>query len=89
MLSYFLGATLIVQELIGTIKHSYVPVSFKEKLLEVAEDFHFEQLVTTPTRGPNVLDLCFVSHPDLFTLCQTAPGISDHDSIIVKFSTQN
>ena len=30
---------------------SYVPVSLRVKLLEVAEDFHFEQLVTTPTRG--------------------------------------
>ena len=54
----------------------------------MVEEFHFEQLVTTPTRGPNILDLCFVSHPDLFTLCQTAPGISDHDSVIVEFSTQ-
>ena len=71
-----------------TLLDSYVPVSLREKLLEVAEYFHFEQLVTTPTRGPNILDLYFVSHPDLFTLRQTTPGISDHDSVIVEFYTQ-
>ena len=54
----------------------------------MAEEFHIEQLVTTPTRGPNILDLFFVSHPDLVTSCQTVPGISDHDSVIVEFSTQ-
>ena len=47
----------------------------------MAEEFHIEQLVTTPTRGPNILDLLFVSHPDLVTSCQTVPGISDHDSV--------
>ena len=35
-----------------TLLDSYVPASFREKLLEVAEDSHFEQLVTTPTRSP-------------------------------------
>ena len=54
----------------------------------MAEEFHIEQLVTTPTRAPNILDLFFVSRPDLVTSCQNAPGISDHDSVIVEFSTQ-
>ena len=71
-----------------TLLDSHVSASFREKLLEVTEEFHIEQLVTTPTRGPNILDLFFASHPDLFTSCQTAPGISDHDSVIVEFSTQ-
>ena len=34
-----------------TLLDSHVSASFKEKLLEVAEEFHIEQLVTTPTRG--------------------------------------
>ena len=71
-----------------TLLDSHVSASFREKLLDVAEEFHIEQLVTTPTRGPNILDLFFASHPDLVTSCQTAPGISDHDSVIVEFSTQ-
>ena len=54
----------------------------------MAEDFHFEQPVTTPTRGSNILDLFFISHPDLVISCQTAPSISDHDSVIVEFLTQ-
>ena len=63
--------------------------SFQEKLLEMAEDFHFKQLVTTPTRGSNILDLFFISHPDLVISCQTAPGVSDHDSVIVVFKLKS
>ena len=36
-----------------------------------------------PYQGPNILELFFVSHPDLVTSCQTAPGI-----IIIEFSSQ-
>ena len=54
----------------------------------MADDSHLEQLVTTSTRGPNTLDLFFVSFSDFVTLCQTAPGISDHDSAIAEFSSQ-
>ena len=72
-----------------TFLNSYVPASFREKLLEVAEDSYFEQLVSTPTRRPKSW-IFFVSHPDLGISCQAAPSISDHDSrsVIVKFSTQ-
>ena len=71
-----------------TLLDSYAPASFREKLLKVAEDFHIEQLVTTPTMRPNILDLLFVSHPDLVISCQTVPGISDYDSVIIELSFQ-
>ena len=47
-----------------TSLNSYVPASFRKKLLQIADDSHLEQLVTTSTRGP---DLFFMSHPDLVT----------------------
>ena len=71
-----------------SLEESYVSVPFREKLLSITEDFHFEQLVTTPTRGVNILDLLFVSHPDLVTSCETSPGISDHSAIVAEVSTQ-
>ena len=37
---------------------------------------------------PNILDLFFISYLDLVISCQTAPTISDHDSVIVEFCTQ-
>ena len=33
-----------------------------------------------------MLDLCFVTHPDVIHLCQVIPGLSDHDEVLVKFS---
>ena len=36
---------------------------------------------------PNILDLFFISYLDLVISCQTAPTISDHDSVIVECFT--
>ena len=44
-----------------------------------------EQIITQPTRGTNILDLCFTSHPDLSQGFTIVPGLSDHDAVIVSF----
>ena len=64
----------------------YLPAHFRESLLEFAHDFLLEQIVLKPTRGDNILDLCFTSHPDSINQCITVPGFSDHtyDAVIVK-----
>ena len=49
-------------------------------------DFYLNQIVASPTRGSNVLDVCFVTHPDVDHLCQVIPGLNDHDAVLVKFS---
>jgi len=51
-------------------------------------ELHLEQLVSTPTRRNNILDLLLASHPDLLISCQTTPGISDHSTVVAEFSTQ-
>ena len=38
---------------------------------------------TSLTRENHILDLYFTSHPSLVKACQTVPGISDHDIIVV------
>ena len=38
----------------GAITNSYVSASFREKLIEVSEEFHLEQLVLEPTRQHNI-----------------------------------
>ena len=68
-----------------SLTNSYVTVPFREKLLS---SFHLEQLVTTPMRGTNILDLFLTSHPDVVMSCQTAPGISDHNAIVAEIFTQ-
>ena len=54
-----------------------------ETLLQIADDFHLEQVNLNPTRRQNVLELLFTSCPALVTSCSTGPGISDHDHIVV------
>jgi len=68
----------------GNLTESYLPAHFREFLLEFVQDFLLEQIVLNPTRGNNILDLCFTSHPDSINQCKTVTGFSDHDTAIVE-----
>ena len=52
-----------------------------EQLLETCSQFNLEQMITTPTRQMNILDLFLTNKPSLVTSCDTIPGLSDHDAI--------
>ena len=67
---------------------SYASVACRRKLLSIAELFHLEQIVLTPTHGPNILDLCFTSHPDNILSSVCMPGLSDHDAVLIRFCSQ-
>ena len=43
-----------------------------------------EQIILEPTRGDNILDLCFTSHPGSIHHYKTVPGLSDHDAVIIE-----
>ena len=62
----------------GSLINSYIPTPFHERLIEIADDLRLDQIVKAPTRGLNILDLCFTTHPDKVDGCQTIPGLSDH-----------
>ena len=70
----------------GNLIDSYSPASFHKSLIEFVQDFLLEQIVFEPTRGDNILDLCFTTHPGIIHQCQTVPGFSDHHmhAVIVK-----
>jgi len=51
-----------------------------------AHNSMLEQIVTQPTRGNNILDLCFTTHPDYIEQCTTVPGFSDYDAVIVDLT---
>ena len=44
----------------------------------------FTQMINTPTRGSNVLDIFITDRPSLVESCDTVDGISDHEAIFVK-----
>ena len=72
----------------GTLLESYLPAATREALLQFSNHHYLDQIVLQPTRANNILDLCFTSHPGKIELCNTLPGLSDHEAVFVKFSAQ-
>ena len=68
--------------------NSHIPLKQKkaecEYLLKTAADFHLEQLNLHATRKENILELFFSSCPETVLSCDTGPGISDHDHILIS-----
>ena len=52
-----------------------------ELMLDIAENFHFEQKVTKPTRLNNIFDLVFTTIPDCVSDISNIPGMSDHEAV--------
>jgi hypothetical protein len=54
-------------------------------LLEMMGTFGMTQCNCTPTRGVNLLDLCFTNNPDCITNINTVPPLStsDHDGLFI------
>ena len=70
----------------GSLINSYASAPFHEQLIDIANDLHLDQIIQIPTRGLNILDLCFTTHPDKIDRCETFPGLSDHCAILISFS---
>ena len=41
----------------GSLINPYVSAPFHERLIEIANDLHLDQIIQVPTRGLNILDL--------------------------------
>ena len=54
---------------------SYVSKQFWESLVTFTNELMLKQIVSQPTRGPNILDLCFMLHPDHSQGCTVIPGL--------------
>jgi len=73
----------------GSLVDSYITANFRKSLITFAHNFMLEQIVTQPTRGNNILDLCFTTRPDYIEQCTTVPGFSDRDVVIVDLHTSH
>ena len=70
----------------GNLTESHVSLLFRESLIiEFAQDFLLEQIILEPTRGDNILDLCFTSHPSFINQYKIVPGFSGHEAVIEIF----
>ena len=50
--------------------------------ITIVTDQNLDQLKLEPTRMKNILELVFLSRPDI-TSCTTGPGISCHDHLVI------
>lgn len=57
-------------------------------MLEIVRDNYISQVNFQPTRERNILDLLFVTSPDLVESVPTVPGMSDHEVIIANIDTK-
>ena len=54
-----------------------------QSLLDIMNLHNLQQINLQPTRGSNILDLCFTSSPGVVDKIQTTPGFSDHDHMVL------
>jgi len=52
-------------------------------LLDIASEYGLTQIRDKPTREGNMLDLALTNNPSLIKTSGNAPGISDHDIVII------
>ena len=68
----------------NTIKPGGNQLQSHQELLDIIDEFGLEQMQTNPTRQDNVLDLYFTNIPSLVKSCETIPGISNHDMLVIN-----
>ena len=61
--------------------------TFYRDCLEVLDNCLLEQMVTSPTRGQNILDLFLTTNPTLVDNVSITPGLSDHDIVLIATTT--
>ena len=55
--------------------------------LDFLLDNALTQMVSTPTRGTNILDIFITDRPSLVESCDTVDGIGDHEAVFVRSLT--
>jgi len=64
--------------------YTTVPYNFVKNPLTLYLIMHgLSQLVDSPTRKENILDIFATSRHSLVSKCMTIPGISDHEAVLI------
>ena len=58
--------------------------TLSNQLINITQDYNLHQVVTSPTRESNILDLVFTNVPFLVQNASIHPGLSDHDIVSVE-----
>ena len=67
----------------NSVKTGGNQIQLHQELLNIMNEFGLEQMQMKPTREGNILDLYLTNNPSLVKSCETIPGLSDHDMLVV------
>ena len=67
----------------NTIIDNRYPLILCDQILDFVTDYGFLQLVQSPTRNNNTLDIFFTNQPSFVESCEVIPGISDHEIVSI------
>ena len=67
-----------------SINGNTYPLNISNIFLNFLDTNGLCQIVSTPTRGTNVLDIFLTNRPSLIETCNVVDGISDHEPVAVK-----
>ena len=59
------------------------PIAMNSAFIDAIHDVGGEQIVSSPTRKDNILDVIITNRPTLVNKCINIPGLSDHDAILL------
>ena len=79
-------------EVIPTINSGYTLDKQNQaiKLLDIANEHFLQQMIDTPTRGKNIIDLIYVSNPELIdeiSVEETTKSLTDHNVIYFDYKS--
>ena len=63
-------------------------MDINQSILKMVDDCYFSQLVSSPTRNENILDIIFTNRSSFINYCTVIPGISDHEAVLASFMAQ-
>ena len=56
------------------------------QFVDLLDDLSLAQLVTTPTRDNNTIDLVITNNPSIITACRVIPDVSDYDAVVTEIN---
>ena len=72
----------------GCLKSNCNYPTFTYQFVDLLDNLSITQLVTSPTRGNNTLDLVITNNPSLVTACRVILGVSDHDAVLTELNIE-
>ena len=71
----------------NSITDNRYPIILCDQILDFVSDYGYSQIVQSPTRNNNILDIFLTNQPSFIESYEVIPGISDHEVVSVSSLT--